>query len=65
MRDNSFVQENNTKEFTFRFYANEKHLYTRKFYTETIEQAYKMADNVLKKTPKYDDWECLNDLPND
>ena len=46
-------------EFTFRFYRNEKPLNTRTFHTETIEEAYKMADNVLSQTPKYDDWECL------
>ena len=52
-------------EFTFRFYGNEKHLNTRTFHTETIEEAYKQADNVLRQTPKYDDWECLPPKTND
>jgi hypothetical protein len=47
------------KEFTFRFYQKGKHISTRTFHTETIEDAYKKADNVLRQTPNYDDWECF------
>lgn len=49
----------NMNEYTFRFYGNGKHLNTRTFDTETIEDAYKKADNVLRQTPKYDEWECF------
>lgn len=49
----------NMNEYTFRFYGNGKHLNTRTFHTETIEDAYKKADNFLRQTPKYDDWECF------
>lgn len=47
-------------EFTFRFYGKGKHLNTITFHTEIIEEAIKKADNVLKQTPKYDDYECLS-----
>jgi hypothetical protein len=46
-------------EFTFRFYGNGKHLTTKTFHTETIEEAYSMADNILRQSKKYDDWECI------
>ncbi len=52
-------------EYTFRFYGNEKHLSTRTFHTETIEDAYRKADNILRRTPKYDDWECIPPKTND
>jgi len=45
--------------FIFKFYGHGKHLNTRTLYAKTIEEAYKMADNVLIQTPIYDDWECF------
>ena len=50
-------------EYTFRFYRDEKHLTTQTFHTETVEQAYKLADGVLRKS-KYDDWEYLEPKKN-
>ncbi len=49
------------KEFTFKFYADGKCLSTKVFKTYTVQYAYKMADNVLRKSKIYDDWECITD----
>ncbi len=46
-------------EFRFRFYADEKHITTKTFHTETVEDAYKMADDVLRNNRRLDDWACL------
>lgn len=51
-------------EYTFHFYdAEARHIGTRTFRTETIEQAYSMADSILKANPKYEDWGCVDEKP--
>ena len=45
-------------EFTFTFFKDGRIVSTQTFQAETIEDAYKMADNVLRKG-KCDDWEYL------
>ena len=47
------------REYTFRFYKNEKHITTRTLHHRNIENAYKEADNILRQTRNYDDWEYI------
>ncbi len=46
-------------EYTFRFYKNDKHITTKTLHTETIEEAYSMADDILRKNKSFDDWQCF------
>ena len=44
---------------TFKFYGNDKYLKTMTIFAETIERAYKKADDILRTNKKYDDWEYI------
>lgn len=51
-------------EYTFGFYdANEKLIGIRTFKCETIEQAYSMADSILKANAKFEDWQFISEKP--
>jgi len=52
-------------EYTFRFYKNDKHMTTKTFVTETIEDSYKKADSILRQNKSYDDWDCIPPKTND
>lgn len=49
------------KEYTYRFYKNDKHLFTKTFVEETEETANKKADKFVKDSKgKYEEWEPIN-----
>ncbi len=45
---------------TFKFYRNEKHITTKTFHAKSIEDAFQKADDFLRQTKRYDDWEYLD-----